>query len=423
MSKRICADYYADKRGKCKECFLSMPYFHLNLLREGLKKLSTKFYFFKNIWQKIAAEFFKIVQKKNNLNGQDELDQKLLTSLVKKRWPNFKQLKYLGEVLSPQEKKQIKILSFLVIVCLIGLAINFYFTGLKIVPKNGGTYTEGLVGVPKFINPLYSSLNQVDEDLARLVYASLVKIDKDQNMAPDLAKNWQVSADGKAYTFFLKENLIWHDGEALTADDVIFTFKAIKNPEFKSPLSQKFTDVEIEKIDDSTVKFTLKEPYTPFLENLTVGILPEHLWQEVAPGNMLLTDYNLKPIGAGPYLFKSLSKDKLGNIKSYTLVKNKKYHFREPYLDSLTFKFYPDYKTAVEALKNHNLDGLSYLPKELKEELSVRKDINYYALQLPQYTALFFNQGKNEALKDLKIRQALAYSLDKSEIIKEALQT
>ncbi len=400
-----------------------MPPQWLDHFKENLKKVLAKFYFLKNSWQNVFAKIFAFAKKKNGFEEQNKLDQKLLTSLAKKRWPNFRQLKYLPVVLSPQERLRIKILFFITFIALIALSANLYFTHTYIVPKNGGIYTEGLVGLPKFINPLYASLNQVDQDLTKLIYSGLVRIDKQQNIVPDLAENWDISNDQRTYTFTLKPNLTWHDGEPLTVDDVVFTFQTIQNPEFKSTLSQNFDKVKVEKVDDSTVKFILDKPYTPFLENLTVGILPQHIWQEVVPANAFLADYNLKPIGSGPFKFKSLVKDKLGNIKSYTLVKNKKYYAKPPYLEKIIFKFYPDFKSACQALKNHNLDGLSYLPKELKAELSSRKDINYYSLQLPQYTALFFNQEKNEALKNLKVRYALAHAIDKQEIINQALKT
>jgi len=395
----------------------------LTTVRKTFKKFFAKFYFIKKIFkQKKFANFLGVFKKKNGFVKQDELDKKIVSRVSKKRWPSFKQLKYLGQVLEPTEKTKVKIFSIILVVCLVALFINVYFNS-AIVPKNGGNYTEGLVGNPKFINPLYASLNQVDSDLSKFIYSGLVRIDNELNLVPDLAEDWFVSEDQKSYTFTLKPDLKWHDGEPLTIYDVLFTFEAILNPEFKSPLAQNFEGVTIEQVSDTAVRFILEESYSPFLENLTVGILPEHLWQEVTPANAVLADYNLRPIGSGPFIFKSLIKDKLGNIKSYTLARNKNYYKRSAYLDELIFKFYPDFETATEALKNHNIDGLSYLPKELKENLNSRKDLTYYSMQLPQYTALFFNQTNNPVLKSLAVRKALAYALDKTEIINSALQT
>ncbi len=396
-----------------------MPSWLINL-REKIKLFLTKFYLLKNFFkQKKWLIFFKF-KKKNGFIEQPELDQKLFVTLARRRWPKIKQLKYLNEVLSPTEKKKIKIFTSIAGLAFVALLTHLYFSA-SLLPRQGGNYTEGLIGFPKLINPLYAPLNQVDNDLSQLIFSGLLKIDKQGNLVPDLAERWEVTADQKIYTFSLQSGLRWHDGEPLTADDVIFTFEAIQNPEFKSPLAQNFENVKVEKIDETNIKFTLKEPYTPFLENMTIGLLPAHIWQEVVPVNATLADYNLRPVGAGPFKFKSLTKDKLGNIKAYSLSKNKDYLPRPPYLQEINFKFYSDYKTAAEALKNHNLDGLGYLPKELKKEVESRKDLTYHQLQLPQYTALFFNQSKNTFLKDIKFRQALAASLNKEEIINQGL--
>ncbi len=408
-----------------------MPNSWLTFLTGFFKKILSKIYYIKIIWQKIPGLFSSVnhkgshlglFKKKNRFDKQKKFDEKILNQVAKKRLPNFKQLKYLPQVLSVDEKRKVKKLLLVTLIFFIILLINFYFTKTEIVPKSGGNYTEGLVGTLKFINPLYSSLNQVDQDLVKLIYSGLIKIDKEQNLIPDLAESWEISLDQKIYSFNLKKDLVWHDNEPLTIDDVIFTFQSIQNPEFKSPLANNFENIKIEKINDSSLRFILDEPYTPFLENLTVGILPMHLWQEVVPSNALLADYNLKPIGSGIYKFKSLSKDKLGNIKNYSLIKNKKYYENPAYLEEIIFKFYPDFNSAVDALNNHNINGISYLPKELKSELNLRKDIHFYNLQIPEYTALFFNQANNPVLKDLNIRKALAYSLDKQELINQALK-
>lgn len=384
----------------------------------SLKSVLKKFYLIKNTWFKNLVSIFKF--KKTAFEKQKELDQKSVAQANGKKMPSFKQLKYLPQVLSLQEKKQIKAYRNILIALIIILIFNVWFTA-PLVARNGGSYIEGVVGSPKFINPLYSGLNSVDSDLTKLIFSGLVKIDNDLNIVPDLAKSWFISEDQKIYTFQLRDNLVWHDGEALTVNDILFTFEAIKNSEYKSPLAQNFSDVEIKVIDDETIQFVLSEPYAPFLENLTVGILPEHVWIQVVPANTLLADFNLKPIGSGPFMFKSFTKDKLGNIKEYKLIKNKDYYSHAAYLNEINFKFYPDYKSAVLAFQNRNVDGLNYLPTELKEDLKTRKDINYHQLQLPQYTALFFNSKNNSLLQNIDFKKALAYALNKDEIISAAL--
>jgi peptide/nickel transport system substrate-binding protein len=128
--------------------------------------------------------------------------------------------------------------------------------------------------------------------------------------------------------------------------------------------------VFVEKIDDYTVKFTLNEPYAPFLDVLTVGIIPEHIWNNVPSSYFSLAEYNIKPIGSGPYKFNTLTKDKSGTIKSLTLEHFDKYHNLKPLIQKLSFKFYPDFDTAVDALINKNVQGISKLPRKNYEDIA-----------------------------------------------------
>lgn len=359
--------------------------------------------------------------KRPRHHWQNQLDKKLTLSLTKSRLPNLKQLKYLPRVLSGGERKAIKIFSGIIFVCLIVLGVTTYFRNTKEAPAFGGEYTEGLVGSPRYLNPLLAQTNDIDLDLSSLIFSGLFKHNQNLELVPDLASSYEISADGKVYTIYLRKDAKWHNGENFTADDVVFTLDMIHNPEFRSPLLPIFRGIKLEKIDDYTVKFTLLEPYAPFLENLTFGILPGHLWANIPPANANLAEYNIKPIGTGPFQFKSLTKDKSGNIRSYTLASDETFYDQKTYLKKITFKFYPDFESAVEALKSKEIEGLSYLPKEFKGTIK-NKDLQYYSFNLPQYTALFFNPKNNDNIKDKIIRQALANGIDRNKIISEALK-
>jgi len=361
-------------------------------------------------------------QKTTDFSQQKELDKKLVHSLNKSKIPSLKQLKQLPQVLSPKQRLLVKGLSLLIVVCLIFIVANFYYHNFLPTPTQGGEYVEGLTGAPQYINPLLSQTNDVDSDISRLIFSGLLKYDRELQLVPELTASWEESEDKRTYTFVIKENVKWHDGQPLTADDVVFTFQSIKDPDFKSPLLISFRGVEIEKVDDRTIKFILPEPYPAFLEVLTAGILPEHIWGEIPPINANLTEYNLKPVGSGSWQFNSLKKDRLGNIKSYTIIPNPDYYGPKPYLEKITFKFYPDFETAVSAIKSHSIEGINFLPKYLKNELNKQKKLNYYSFYLPQYNAIFFNQKQNEVLKEKSVRKALALSIDKSKILTEALQ-
>ena len=356
-----------------------------------------------------------------NSDNQKALDLKLVHSLNPKKIPSLKQLKYFPEVLDKKEKRNLNVLIGLIIASVVTILGTFYFSNFIPVPTSGGEYVEGLIGAPQYINPLLSQTNDVDADISHLIFSGLLKYDKNLQLTPDLADHWTMSEDKKTYTVVMRDNLTWQDGQPLTVEDLLFTYQSIKDPDFKSPLLVSFRGVEIEKVDSKTIKFTLPEPFPAFADVLTVGILPEHIWGEIPALNANLTEYNIKPIGSGAWQLKNLIKDKLGNIKSYTLVPNANYYGKKPYIQQLTFKFYPDFSSATEALKNNSIEGISFLPKELRHQLTEQRNLKYYAFNLPQYTAVFFNQKQNEVLKNKSIRQALAAGIDKEKILTEAL--
>lgn len=289
------------------------------------------------------------------------------------------------------------------------------------VPASGGEYIEGLVGAPTYINPLFASANEVDLDLTRLVYSGLMRTTPEGTVVPDLAESVEISEDGKTVTAQLREGLHFHDGQTLTTDDILFTFEAIQNPAYKSPYAGSFKGVTIAAPDARTVTFTLSEPYAPFLTALTVGILPAHLWRDVPPSSANLAEFNLKPIGSGPYKFKAFSRDRVGTIRSYTFERFVENDGSGPFIGRVAFRFFPDYESAVEAYRNRQIDGLGFAPTTLRDRLRGRHDANEFPLALPQYTALFFNQKRVEALKDSQVREALTVSLDRERIIADAL--
>lgn len=349
-------------------------------------------------------------------------DKKLVYGLKEHKWPTSQQLKYLPEVLTVTEKKVVKILIFVVIACILVGVSCFYFNNTEKVPKAGGEYTEALVGSPQYVNPVLAPINDTDMDISRLVFSGLMKYDENQELVSDLITNYGLTDDEETYTFYLRKDVKWHDGEDLTSDDILFTIAIIQDQDYKSPLYDSLRGVTAEKIDDHAFKLGLEEPFTPFLSSLTFGILPEHIWFDIPPANVSLAEYNLKPIGNGPYQFESLVKDKAGYIKTYNLVRNEDYYNNKPYIEKISFRFYPDIQSAVDATRNKNVEGVSFIPKDSKEDLEKNKDLAFYNLRLPQYTAVFFNQ-KNKLLKEKEVREALTWSVDREKIVNEVLNS
>jgi len=343
-------------------------------------------------------------------------------SSLKKKFLYFKKSKFISKILTKKERIIVKLLIIAIIAATVVLSINWYFKNSLVAPDIGGEYIEGIIGSPSLINPILLAQNdEVDKDIARLLFNSLLK-QEENAIINDLAASYSLSADQLTYTFQLKQNIYWHDGSPFTADDVVFTVQSIQNLEFKSPLYNSLKGVLIQKIDDQTVKFKLSQPFSPFLSLLTFGILPKHLWEDVPPGTAHLADLNIKnPTGTGPFKIKSFKKDSRGVIKSYTLTRNEDYYNQPPNIKTIIFKFYPDFLSAVQALNNGNIDSINYLPNKYQADIT-NKNVSVKSLSLPQYTAVFFNQQNNETLKDLNIRQALILALNRQELVKLVLE-
>ncbi len=336
-------------------------------------------------------------------------------------WPRWRQWRYLTQVLTRREQRLLRVAAVMLLVSALFLANRLYYSFSDIVPATGGEYVEALVGSPQFINPVLAPANDVDLDITRLVFSGLVRYDQREGFVPDLAERFEVAPDGKTYTFYLRRDVRWHDDQPFTADDVIYTVQAIQNPKIKSPLLGSLAGVIVTKVDSATVRFNLSEPFAPFLSVLTVGILPDHLWSSVSPQQFGLMEYNLKPIGTGPYVFKNLKKDRQGAIHSYTLGAYARYHRGGPYITSLTLKFYGDGNEAADVLKTGSVDGMSFLSAAARANLKKQAGLNFHALVLPHYTALFFNSRKNPRLENNDLRLALATALDTNALVRAVL--
>ncbi len=369
-------------------------------------------------WNKLSSRFkFK---EKAAFYSLDSLDKKLVKNHQKKLFPNWAQFKYVGHFLTAEEKKIIQASIFAISLAAVFWGVSFVYRHSEWVPKDGGEYSEAVIGQPKYVNPLFSPISEVDSDLTSLIYSGLFRYDKNHELVPYLTESYTISEDKKIYDINLRKDARWSDGQSLDAADVIYTFDLIQNPEVGSPLLVAFQGVKIEKVGDYAIRFTLKDSFAPFLQSLTVGILPEHIWGEISPGAIRLAKNNLQPIGAGPWMFNKLVKDNVGNIQSYVLGRNENFFDKKPYIKNLNFRFYSDYDQAIEAVRSQNVSAISFVPRQSKNKLN-SQNLAVYNLELPQYTALFFNPEQRSSLKSETLRRSLAEAIDKNAIIDEAL--
>lgn len=298
---------------------------------------------------------------------------------------------------------------------------KIYLSSTKQVPEFGGTYTEGMVGQPIYVNPILAQTNETDSAISGLIYSGLLKSNPKSELVNDLAESYNISEDSKEYTFNLKKGVKWHDGNDLTANDVIFTINTLNNPAFKSSLRQDWQGVRMEKIDDYTVKFILESPYFGFLENLTLGIMPEHIWKNINADKFHLAKYNLEPIGSGPYKFSNFHKDADGNILDYKTESFEDYFEGEPYISAINFNFYSNEQDMIDAYNRKEIGGISAVASQSGNPDVFRKNTSIYEIKIPWSFSVFFNRNKNVALANKEVRLALNLATDKQKIIDEAL--
>ena len=318
-----------------------------------------------------------------------------------------------------------KILSFLFLSFLLAgiflLSFNFICKFTTLEPEKGGILRLGVIGRPSYVNPVLAQSNDCDKDLIELIYDGLYSIDGEGKLIANLSEKTEVSEDGRTYIIFLKDNVYWHDGMAFTADDVIFTIETIQDPSIRSPLRLNWAGVVVEKLGTHVVRFNLKSPYEPFLQNLTLKIIPKHIWENIESRNFLSADYNLKPIGTGPYLFNSLEKNKAGKIISYSLAANENYFQKEPFISQLIFHSYDNYDLAKSGLLKKEIDGFSPVLIEDIDFFENKKNTQIASLFLPRYYAVFLN-SKNPLFDQKEIREALDLAIPHQELVTEILK-
>lgn len=343
-------------------------------------------------------------------------------SFLKRRvnLPSFQEIFHIVKNVGRKEK----IVFFVFFITfLISAVILLYQINNKIsvaVPDAGGSITEGILGTPRFINPLLA-ISDADRDMAALIYSGLMRPDTKGGLMLDLAEKYEVSENGLEYTFVLKPDLVWHDEEPVTADDIIFTIQQAKDPALKSPKRASWEGISVEKIDSRTIKFILEKPYTPFLENTTLGILPEHLWKDASSELMTFSELNINPVGSGPFKIDSVDKYSSGIIKAYYLVSNKKFALGRPYIKKLTLQFFPSEEKLAAAYQKGGIDNISAVSPQTLETIK-RNGSKLEVFYLPRVFGIFFNQNNSEIFTQNEVRQALNLAVDKKKIINEVLK-
>lgn len=313
-------------------------------------------------------------------------------------------------------------LLFVIFAGLFAWLVMLFLSFTKPVPAEGGVYTEGIVGEPMHINPILAQATDVDADMVQLVYSSLFSYDDAGRLRPSLAEGYELQEDGKKYVVKLRSGVKWHDGQDLTADDVLFTFRTIQDASYRSPLRANWQGVDVSKDDDQTVVFSLKKAYFDFLENLTVGIVPKHIWDGIPPEKFSLADVNLNPIGSGPFRVEGFKKDSNGTILSYELRAFPQYFEGAPFLQKVVLYFYGSEEDMLSAYRRREILAASNVtPGSFPEDLKNQKDTVIHDVSQPRVFAVFLNEKKNAALAEEPVRRALALATDRERLVREVL--
>ena len=387
----------------------------LKKLRSFLKES----HFVKDVYYFFRKSFSSLKSKLRSDNSMND-DKRLILDNNKGKLPTIEQLKQIKHFLSLKEKRILIIFISLAIISLSLFLGKIFWNFLIEVPRYGGEYTEGVVGSISYINPLLSQTNDVDRDISKLVFSGLFRMNNDGELEKDLISGYEISDDQKTYTFTLKDNIYFHDDTKLIPEDIEFTLTSIQDQSFNSPLYKTFKGIVYEKVSDNSFRLILTEAFSPFLSTLTFGILPSHLWQNIPAGNSGLTELNKKPIGTGPFQYKSFKKDSSGKIIQYTLYRFDDYYGKKPYLKIINFKLFDDTDTAIEYLKSGRINGIGFLSQDNLSKVEDLNSINIHTFDMPRYTALFFNPKNQELLKDKNIRQAISLAINKKELAQEA---
>jgi len=280
-------------------------------------------------------------------------------------------------------------------------------------PVSGGIYKEGIVGKIEQLNPLYSPTNSAESAAASLIFSGLTKKDSARNSVPDLAEKWEISPDGKTYTFHLRANALWQDGKKLTSDDVIFTINTIQNPDARSPLLEVWKGTEVAKPDEKTVVFKLTQSFAPFITNTDVPIIPKHILEAVPPRNLKVAEFNSKPIGSGPFKFDSL--EKIRESQELSLMRSENYYDKKPYLAEIILKTYENETKMIEGYAKKEIMGIEHLTSRESQRKSQLSNLETYQLAIPEYDVLYFNLRKG-LTKEKVVREAILLATDRGKI-------
>jgi peptide/nickel transport system substrate-binding protein len=313
------------------------------------------------------------------------------------------------------------IVAFLALLFVVMAVYNLYSYGrgfLVEVPVGGGTLIEGAVGAPRFINPVLA-ITRADHDLMTLTYSGLMRLSPDGNLENDLAESVTVADDGRVYNIVLSNDRYFHDGVKVTAEDVAFTIGLIQKASLKSPIRGNWSGVTVEVIGSHELNLVLQNPYMPFMENLTLGILPKHIWQTLTDEEVPFSQYNIEPIGSGPYKVSNITRSPSGLVSEYQLIRSNDYQ-DAAHIERIIMRYYQNEEAVTTALREGEITSTAALSEHWLSTLD-KDQYTFTSEPLPRVFSIFFNQNRTPVLRDLAVRKALDVAVDREELVRRSV--
>ena len=277
--------------------------------------------------------------------------------------------------------------------------------------RNPNSFVYSSIGDARRLNPIIAN-DSASGTINDQVFNGLVKYDKDIRLIGDLAERWDISRDGKTFTFHLRKGVKWHDGVEFTAEDCLFTYQKLMDPKVATPYSSGYMDVaRAEVVNKYTFRVTYKEPFSPALESWSIGIIPKHLLNNK---DINTDSFNRNPVGTGPYRFKEWLAGQKIVLEAYD-----DYFEGRPKIDQYIYRIIPDSSTMFQELLSGGTDmmglnSLQYLRKS--ETRRIRENYRKFRYPSNGFTYLGYNL-KNPLFADVNVRRALAYAIDRQSLI------
>ena len=288
----------------------------------------------------------------------------------------------------------------------------------RVGPVQGGQVVEAIAGTVGPLNPLFEQEDN-EKDIDSVIYQGLTTVDANEQVVGLLAKAWKISQDGLTYTFDLRSGVRWADGKPFTADDVVFTFGVLQSQDYQQPTDQDWKSIQVHQTGPLQVQFTLKAPSAAFPLALRQGIIPAHLFRNVAIADMASSSHSgAQAIGTGPFMVGSISPDR----QEVQLDRNP-YAHPAPNLDHLMFRTYPSLADAIDAVSRGEADAAGELALPNISSLERRQDLTLLQLRTFNFAGVLFNLTPDQQayFNPPAVRQALTQAVDRQEIVSDVL--